>query len=157
MNCVKKHPSALEQRRARCVEQFVANYDNAIRLHRGHVSPSKITRCLFGLCAVACRRPCEPDYIGPGSGDIFIRHARSTWQDAFSTSNLDKLRDLERGTEPRVRPCLAIDTWLGPSVNFRRTTGHAAETFLQVANQPLRTRSTARQASQGANGIFDVG
>ena len=173
MNGAEQLARALHEWRAGRVEQLIRNHGYTPILHGGRILPCHNAKRPGWIGAFAGGRPCEDDDVGIRAGDVFVRDALPRRRDELTPGNPHEFRHPGRGTDPRVRPGLAIHTWSRRFVehtycsfrNSRKCGAHSrnepfsgSRAVCQTAERSyvlLDIRQTARVQGQKRHRLFE--
>ena len=143
-----------EQRRPRGVEQLVADDVDSLVADGRDLSPRFHFVGLMRFGSIACGRPGEHDQLRRRGCDLFIGYFLAGRQDHLASTDLDDLSDPGWGTDPRVRPCFAINAELLFSASG--LLGDRGKTLTHVFDQAFSVWSAVRNAAQSTNIVSNV-
>src|SRR5580693_1063036 len=127
------------------------NHHHAPIPHRRHIPPSRIPQRCGNLRPRASSRPSQHNQFRRSPRHVRVRQARTRIHDHFSPCRLHQLRHPGRGTDPRLRPSLAINAQPPAVTKPAGLPSHLRESSTHFPYQALRRAPPLDQSSQHTN------
>src|SRR5271156_4466769 len=150
-NRPRQFPRPINQRRPRRIQKLVPNHHHPPAPHRRHIPPSRIPQSCRDLGARPGSRPSQHNQFRRSQRHRFIRHPRARIHDHLSPGHLHQLRHPGRGTDPRLRPSLAIHAKPPPSAKPAYPARHIRKSRPHLPYQLFRRPRAIHQSPQRRN------